>query len=58
MMQINNQPIDQDTEIRRALAKVYALLIKLAKEVEKMPSEVQQKDDVSAPLKKNIPAGQ
>ena len=58
MMRINNQPIDQDTERRRALAKVYALLLKLAKEVEKVQSEERQDDAVSAPLKNNIPAGQ
>lgn len=53
-------PIDDDLQRRRALAKVYELLIKLAEEREKqkaLPETTKQEEvEVSVPLKKNIPS--
>ena len=55
----NFYPLDKDIERRRALAKVYALLIKLAEETENVHSDKnQEKEEVSVPLKNNIPPGQ
>ena len=52
--------IDIDTQRRRALAKVYALLLRLAEEREKqkaLPETAKQEEvEVSVPLKKNIPS--
>ncbi len=49
--------IDIDTESRRALAKVYALLLRLAEEREKQKasSENVKGEEASVPLKNNIP---
>jgi hypothetical protein len=53
-------PIDKDAQRRRALGKVYALLIKLAEEREKqkaLPETAKQEEvEVSVPLKNNIPS--
>ena len=53
-------PIDNDTQRRRALAKVYELLIKLAEKREKqkaLPETVEEQEvEVSVPLKNNIPS--
>lgn len=48
MAPINILPLDKNMERRRALAKVYSLLIKIAEEEEKKITE---------PLKSNIPQG-
>ena len=52
-------PKDKDLQRRRALAKVYELLIKLAEEREKqkaLPETPKQEEvEVSVPLKNNIP---
>lgn len=55
-------PISQDDERRRALAKIYALLVKLADKAEKSVSSSgvnvgseETKEKFSAPLKSNIP---
>lgn len=59
MIQISFPPLDIDTEKRRALAKVYSLLIKLAEEKESVHMETSQEiKEASAPLKNNIPTGQ
>lgn len=58
MMQANFYPLDNDIERRRALAKIYSLLIKLAEEIENAPSETSQVEEDSVPLKQNIPSGQ
>jgi len=54
---------DKDEERKRALAKVYALLIKLADEVENRatpsemnPNEQKVTETISVPLQKNIPS--
>ncbi len=53
-------PTDKDTQRRRALAKVYELLIRLAEEREKqkaIPETTKQEEiEVSVPLKNNIPS--
>ena len=55
-------PISQDEERRRALAKIYALLVKLADKAEKSASSSEvnvsaeeTKEKFSVPLKSNIP---
>ena len=52
--------IDIDTQRRRALGKVYALLIRLAEEREQqkaLPETAKQEEvDASVPLKNNIPS--
>ena len=50
-------PIDKDPQRRSALAKVYALLIKLAEEQESQTEspEKDSSEEVSVPLQKNIP---
>ena len=49
--------IDIDTESGRALARVYALLLRLAEEREqqKASSENVKDEEASVPLKNNIP---
>ena len=51
---------DIETKRRRALGKVYALLIRLAEEREKqkaLPETAKQEEvEVSVPLKNNIPS--
>ncbi|MBI5932707.1 MAG: hypothetical protein HY867_03280 [Chloroflexi bacterium] len=58
MMPVNFYPLDNDTERRRALAKIYSLLIKLTEEIENASSETNQGKEDTAPLKQNIPPGQ
>jgi hypothetical protein len=61
---ISNNPAftqtDIETQRRRALGKVYALLIRLAEEREKqkaLPETAKQEEvEVSVPLKNNIPS--
>ena len=54
--------IDQDAERRRALAKVYSLLIRLAEEIEESSATEQKAVEPAStnpePLKSNIPVGQ
>ena len=53
-------PTDKDLQRRRAFAKVYELLIRLAEEREKqkaLSETVKQEEvEVSVPLKNNIPS--
>lgn len=55
MPQVFFPPLDEDIERRRALAKVYSLLIKLAEEEQVPVPEVNQEDSSFEPLKNNIP---
>lgn len=55
-------PLTKDEELKRALSKIYALLLKLAAEVENSatPSQVNSKDEktqktTDVPLQQNIP---
>jgi hypothetical protein len=56
MNNIFPSPLSHEEECKRALAKVYALLMNLADEVENA-SQSQETDfkDTSEPLKQNIP---
>lgn len=58
MMQINSYSLDKDTEKRRALAKAYSLLIKLAEDLETTSSETSQDKEDTVPLQQNTPSGQ
>jgi len=58
MMQINFYSLDQDTEKRRALAKVYSLLIKLAEDIETASPETCQNEEDAVPSQQNTPSGQ
>lgn len=49
---------DPDAERRRALSKVYDLLIKLAEEKEKENAATTKDKEKPVPLKSNIPVGQ
>ena len=49
-------PPDEDVERRRALAKIYSLLIKLAEDSESPhPETDQEQKEVFEPLNNNIP---
>ncbi len=51
-------PIDKDIQRRRALAKVYSLLIKLAEEkanTKELSETVKAEVETSVPLQNNIP---
>ena len=62
MISINSSftKIDIDAESGRALARVYVLLLRLAKEREKqkaLPETAKQEEvEISVPLKNNIPS--
>jgi hypothetical protein len=56
MTQIFFPPLDKDVERRRALAKIYSLLIKLAEEKELTLAEANQDKSAPEPLKNNIPS--
>ncbi|NOH04973.1 MAG: hypothetical protein HND47_24865 [Chloroflexi bacterium] len=56
MIQDNFLPPNKDVERRQALAKVYALLIKLAEENESLrPEQDQEEKEALEPLNNNIP---
>lgn len=55
MIQVNLPPLDLEAEKRKALAKVYSLLIKLAEENEATSTETDQNEEILEPLKTNIP---
>lgn len=55
MVQINLPPLDLEAEKRRALAKIYSLLIKLAEEKETISIEPDQEQELLEPLKTNNP---
>ena len=55
MIQTTHPPLDLEADKRKALAKIYSLLIKLAEEEEISPVEVDQNEEFPEPLKTNIP---
>ncbi|MBE7433122.1 MAG: hypothetical protein HS100_04350 [Anaerolineales bacterium] len=55
MVQVNLPPLDLEAEKRKALAKVYSLLIKLAEEKEITSAEIDSVEEVLEPLKTNNP---
>jgi hypothetical protein len=59
MNPLSTHPVDKDMASRRALAKVYAFLLRLAEEAENAPLKTNQDEEKnSAHLKNNIPTGQ
>lgn len=55
MIQVNLPPLNLEAEKRKALAKVYSLLIKLAEENEATSAEADQGKEILEPLKTNNP---
>lgn len=55
MIQINLPPLDLEADKRKALAKIYSLLIKLAEEEKTASVEIDQNEEILEPLKTNTP---
>ena len=55
MTQLNSSPLDTDAERRRALAKIYSLLIKLVEEKQAISIETDLEQEDPEPLKTNNP---
>lgn len=56
MVQTILPPLDLESDKRKALARIYSLLIKLAEEDETNPEEVDQRKEILEPLKANNPS--